>query len=109
MRTNQTAYHSDMNYQQAIEAVKTPETNHFDRILTWAKWWLKGARGQQFTTEKIRELYELNHPEYVPQEPRVYGAVIKSLQSEGLISHDRYEKAKRAVSHGRPISVWRVK
>jgi hypothetical protein len=98
-----------MNYQQAIEAVKTPETNYFDRILKWSRWWVKDAHGFEFTTEKMREIFESTYAEAIPQEPRVYGAVIKSLQNEGLISHERYEKAKRAISHGRPISVWRVK
>ena len=100
---------SDMNYQEAIHAVTTPDTNYFDRILTRSRWWVKGAKGQEFTSEQMRIIFEATYASALPAEPRVYGAVIKELHKEGLLEKAGYTTSTNPQAHHRPINVWKVK
>jgi hypothetical protein len=106
-----------MNGQQelndALQRVVRPSQNYYDRILQWSAKWINdplGLRsaGFRFTSEILRDSYEFNNPWHTPDEHRVYGAVIKALQSEGKIRHVGYTKATNKQAHCRPISVWEV-
>jgi hypothetical protein len=102
---------SDMaiqSYEEALHSVTLPPSNHFDKIVTWCKWWVKGAHGQTFTTEFLRAVYEAS-AHGVPAEPRVYGAVVKELLKLDLIEAVGWEESKNKQAHKRPIRVWRIK
>jgi hypothetical protein len=95
-------------YEEALQSVTLPPSNHFDKIVTWCKWWVKGAHGQTFTTEFLRAVYEAS-AHGVPAEPRVYGAVVKELLKLDLIEAVGWEESKNKQAHKRPIRVWRIK
>jgi hypothetical protein len=94
--------------EEALHSVTLPPSNHFDKILAWCKWWVKGAHGQTFTTERLRSVYELS-ANGIPVEPRVYGAVVRSLLSADLIEPIGWDESKNKQAHKRPIRVWRIK
>lgn len=98
-----------MNYQEAINAVTTPKTNYFDRILTWSRWFIRGAKGQELTSESLRLRYESAYAGAIPAEPRVYGAVFRQLEKAGLIEKAGFASSTNPKAHHRPINVWRVK
>jgi hypothetical protein len=95
-------------YEEALHSVTIPPSNHFDKIVAWCKWWIKGAQGQRFTTEQLRAVYELG-AHGVPAEPRVYGAVVKMLVNENLIEPAGYTESKNKQAHKRPIRVWIIR
>jgi hypothetical protein len=98
-----------MNGQQelndALQRVVRPSQNYYDEILAWAR---KKCKRGSFTTEFLAHYWNADYPDKKPAEPRVYGAVIKALQSEGKIRHVGYTKATNKQAHCRPISVWEV-
>ena len=98
-----------MNYYEAIEAVTTPPANHFDKIVEWSVRWAKNNSGQNFTSETLRIFFEIANDNLRPAEPRVYGAVIKAMQKQGLIERIGYVSAANKQAHHRPISLWRVR
>lgn len=106
-----------MNGQQELNAalhnVVRPSENYYDRILLWSSKWIKEPYSllkwqYRFTSEILRDGYESNNPSHIPNEQRVYGAVIKQLQREGKIRQVGYTKATNKQAHCRPISVWEV-
>jgi len=104
-------YHSNMaiqTYEEALQSVTLPPSNHFDKIVTWCKWWVKGEHGKTFTTEFLRAVYEATS-DGIPVEPRVYGAVVKQMLNEGLIEAVGWGLSKNKQAHKRPIRVWRIK
>jgi hypothetical protein len=101
-----------MNGQQelkdALQNVVRPSQNYYDEILAMCKTYFIGLRLlKHFTSEDVAFHFE-NHTGKKPAEPRVYGAVIKALQSEGKIRHVGYTKATNKQAHCRPISVWEM-
>lgn len=95
-------------YEEALHSVTLPPSNHFDTILAWSRSWVKQLRGETFTTEQLRAVYE-RREESIPAEPRVYGAVLRRLIGEGLIEPIGWEESKNKQAHKRPIRVWRIK
>jgi hypothetical protein len=109
-----------MNGQQelndALQRVVRPSQNYYDEILLCARHWIKTKK--TFTAEGLASYWNFiqhallhqnnNKISKIPAEPRVYGAVIKALQSEGKIRHVGYTKATNKQAHCRPISVWEV-
>jgi hypothetical protein len=101
-----------MNGQQelndALQRVVRPSQNYYDEILAWSKTMMPAFNAlKTFTSEDVSFLFKRSKG-LSPAEPRVYGAVIKALQSEGKIRHVGYTKATNKQAHCRPISVWQV-
>ena len=95
-----------MTKDQAIEAVKLPNPNHYESCLLFATNFVKSARNT-FTSEDVKAAYEaLNLPQ--PKEPRVWGAAIRELYKADMLIHAGYTRYKNKAGHGRPISVWRA-
>lgn len=42
------------------------------------------------------------------RDPRVIGALLKSLQAQGYLTPAGYTKSKRKTCHGRPIVKWKI-
>jgi len=90
--------------QDYLNQVAEPIANNFNDIVVFATEWVKGNK-TPFTSEQIRQSYEdAKLPE--PKNPKVWGAVIKSLSNKNLIRFVGYGKAGKKSSHSRPISIW---
>jgi hypothetical protein len=89
-----------------IEQVKEPARNRYEQCITFARLWVLG-NSEPFTSEALKDAFaKLN--EELPAEPRVWGAVIRQLQRDGLIAHMGYSTYQNPAGHGRPISIWKV-
>jgi len=94
-----------MNLSDSLEAVKQPESNHYDTCYSFALTYLSRAKGK-FTSEDVRDAYYYaGHPQ--PKETRVWGAVFKKMQTEGRIVSCGYVKYRGTAGHSRPSTLWR--
>jgi hypothetical protein len=89
---------------EAIQMVEENNQEYYDRAFSFAEIWVK-SQMLPFTSENIKSsFYALGNAP--PEEPRVFGAVIRKLASEGKIKRHGYEKSKNPVCHSRPQTVW---
>lgn len=101
-----------MNGQQelnaALQNVVRPSENYYDEILAMCKEYFVGLRLlKHFTSEDVAFHFE-NYYGKKPEEPRVYGAVIREIAKLGKIRKIGYQNATNKQAHCRPISVWEV-
>ena len=93
-----------MRIEPYIQQVADGKYNFYDECLAFAENWLK-AQTSVFTSENlIADYNKTNHA--APKEPRVWGAVIKKLSKNKLITLVRYEAYKKSSGHGKPCAVW---
>ena len=95
-----------MTENQAMEAVILPESNHYESCLNFALSYVNVARGT-FTSEDLKAAYTARLlPE--PREPRVWGAVIKSLSRSKLIIPIGWATYRGKLGHSKPSRIWRA-
>jgi len=88
-----------------IEQVKEAKRNRFLMCYSYAVGWLKYKT--KFTSEDLIEDYEKTGAP-IPEEKRVWGAVIREMKKSKLISHFGFDIYKNPKGHKKPINVWKV-
>lgn len=94
--------------QQAINQVAEGTRNFHKDVSDFALMWVVSqASGTIFSSEDLRESFNARH-NFKPNEPRVFGSVIRELAAIGLIQKAGFGTAKNVQSHCRPINLWKV-
>lgn len=88
----------------AIDIAMSGKKNHFQKCFEFAKDFIKSC--PTFTSEDIIDKYNENSS-HIPNEPRVWGAVIRELQRMQLIIKAGVGVYKKPQGHGKPVNVWR--
>ena len=88
-----------------IEAVKEAKQNRFLMCYSYAVSWIKHY--PKFTSEELIADYEKTGAD-IPEEKRVWGAVIRELLKSNLITHAGYSTYKKPCGHKKPINVWKA-
>ena len=88
-----------------IEAVKEAKQNRFLMCYSYAVSWIKHY--PKFTSEELIADYEKTGAD-IPEEKRVWGAVIRELHKHNLITHAGFDIYKKPCGHSKPINVWKA-
>jgi hypothetical protein len=94
-----------MELKEALLKVEKAESNHFEDFLNFAKQYLS-ENNNEFTSEDIIDKYNQSGKP-IPKEPRVWGAVIRTLSRGNLIEFVGYAKYQKASGHSKPTAIWR--
>lgn len=89
-----------------IEKVKEPNKNRFLMCYSYALGWIKYQ--SKFSSEDLIADYEKTDAP-IPEEKRVWGAVIRELRKDKLIEHYGFGTYKNPVGHKKPVNVWKVR
>lgn len=90
--------------QKAIDQVRDNNIVYYENALSFATDWVKN-QFKPFTSEDLKNAF-YNAGNTPPAEPRVFGAVIRKLSKDKLISHNGYKKSNNPTCHSRPQSIW---
>lgn len=93
-----------MNIEKSLQQVSEAKQNHYNKCYHFALNFVRKQK-EEFTSETIRQAYEQEH-EQIPHEPRVWGAVMRSLSKDNLIKFKYYTKYQSPLGHGKPSAVW---
>ena len=95
--------------QDYIEQVKKPAQNYYSNCLAFARVFISRiSASKEFTSEDLINAYKFDKKNKTPNEPRVWGAVIKKLKDESLITHVGFVRYKGVQGHSKPSSVWKL-
>jgi hypothetical protein len=89
-----------------IEAVRAAKQNQYLMCYSYSVSWIKDQI--KFTSEDLIAAYEKNGAN-IPEEKRVWGAVIRELQKNNFIKHAGFSTYKKPCGHSKPINVWIAK
>lgn len=93
-----------MNIEKSLQQVSEAKQNYYTKCYHFALSFVRKQK-EEFTSENIRQAYELQN-EQIPHEPRVWGAVMRSLSQGELIRFKGYTKYKSPLGHAKPSAVW---
>lgn len=91
--------------EKAIEASKTNPKNYYLDCYSFALHWVKNTTKKTFSSEDIIDDFK-RISKLAINDFRVFGAVIRELVKDKLISHYGYAKYKNKSGHGKPTNVW---
>ena len=89
--------------QEAISLVQSGARNFFDDCYHFAERWVIGK--DNFTSEDLIHDFRQLH-NFFPAEVRVFGAVMRKLQNDGLIKKVGIGSYKAPQGHSKPCNVW---
>lgn len=90
-----------------IDSTKTG-SNHYESCLSFAEGLITMMEiGRTFQSAEIVNEYNLIMPaDQRPREPRVWGAVMKSILKSGRIRFNSYVRYANKIGHNRPVNLW---
>lgn len=87
----------------AIDLVKDGNLSYYLRAYGFAVEFVK-IQFKPFSSEDLKEaFYKLNE---LPNEPRVWGAVVRELSKNKLIIHNGWQTYKNPIGHCKPSATW---
>lgn len=95
------------NTKTQIEQTTISKHNYYKEILLWCEIFLMNKSGWIFENDLLRACYESEN-EHIPKEPRVWGAVINTLKSKGVITFHHTQMIKPTFANKRNQSFWVV-
>jgi len=90
-----------MTKDEAIDQVEKSNKAFYIEALRFAESWIKSVN--MFTSEDM--IADFNEQ---AREPRVWGAVMRQLSRENLITHYNWTTYKGVQGHGKPVRIWKV-
>lgn len=87
---------------EAINQVQIARNKYFQEALKFCRGWIIGKK--KFTSEDARNAYGTRTPE-----PRVWGAIFRTLSREKLVVHHGWTTGKMKQCHQAPKRVWNYK
>jgi hypothetical protein len=90
-----------------IEQVKAPDRNFYNECYNYALFWIKN-NNKLFSSEDIIDDYNVIAKK-LPAEPRVWGAVIRELKKQNIITHAGFGVYKKKSGHKKPTNLWQRK
>lgn len=91
---------------EILDRVEKPTGNYFAECQSFAMQWISDHFGEEFRSEHIIHDYNMKNQDCIPQEPRVWGAVMRRIVRDGKVLFMRYEPYGRS-GHGKPSAVWK--
>tara|TARA_R110000796_G_scaffold24593_1_gene69890 strand:+ start:316 stop:597 length:282 start_codon:yes stop_codon:yes gene_type:complete len=86
--------------EESIDQVKENNEGFYASALSFSERWIIGK--ERFTSEDL-----INDHQDKCREPRVWGAVIRSLSRSGKIVPIGFDTYKGKQGHGKPVRVWK--
>lgn len=89
--------------EQAIERVRDNNIAYYFRALLFAEKWVSNQY-KEFSSEDLKDAFYIENEQ--PNEPRVWGAIMRKLSKENRIYKHDVGVYKNPIGHGKPIFLW---